>query len=575
MAEINKPDQTKHMDFTSEVRRRHMEYLSDQDFRVYCATWNVNSADPIDIDLSVLLQRSEIPPDIYAVALQEIAMDPGTIIRQRSDPDESWINAILDSLCDGGEYEELRTVRLVGMMLIVAVRVEVLVEVRKVAMATVATGIMNVCGNKGGVGIRFSLHNQSFCFVNSHLAAHDQEFDRRNQDYKAIEEQMMFTIPEQNEKLMISEHDFIFWMGDLNYRIISESGSGLPTATFYGNFEEFETFKEEPTPDQDQLSLAREKGLAFSTYKEGSIEFQQTYKYIVGTDDFTTTGQRPAWCDRILWKGDSQQLAYSSEMSLKNSDHKPVYALFRLVLKVINQAKLHDIVMGIVRFSDRVIKPCEMQVSCDKIIFENVKVNERVSKVLKITNCGSESISFTISTSRELGKDDVKGLHLEIASKQGQLLPGKEEDIVLTLAVENEWLRNSFELVKSTLGRDISEQGVQTFDILNIQDCSGSKWLIPIEYSIKPSFFGLSLSTLSRLKRPVSKYTWKELFELEKLRADTTQLTTIPKELYHLINFLKSTNPNRRWFHEHANMINRVRDWIDEGGWDLFRKFVF
>lgn len=67
-------------------------------------------------------------------------------------------------------------------------------------------------------------------------------------------------------------------------------------------------------------------------FKEGTIEFQPTYKFIKGTQDYTPNlrekTREPAWCDRILWRGDAGIIFYSCALDVSLSDHKPVFALF-------------------------------------------------------------------------------------------------------------------------------------------------------------------------------------------------------------------------------------------------------
>ena len=133
---------------------------------------------------------------------------------------------------------------------------------------------------------------------------------------------------------MVMDHEICIFNGDLNYRIDTMSRETVLQAIKSRNLTKL--------LDRDQLLLSRRKNPDFRLrdFYESPIEFLPTYKYDVGTDNYDSSDKRrsPAWCDRILCRGEEaiQPLAYRRH-EVRLSDHRPVSASFRVRIKTRHQ----------------------------------------------------------------------------------------------------------------------------------------------------------------------------------------------------------------------------------------------
>ena len=168
-------------------------------------------------------------------------------------------------------------------------------------------------------------------------------------------------------------------MGDFNFRI---EGISQDKTLHY-----IEALKWPKLLKHDQLRRAAFVSGAFSTFKEGKIEFAPTYKFVGGTDTYDmrysycsflrlhvsvflldyvpiwfvmwcrcillanlsinfllifyrnpSKIRRPSYCDRILWRTRNstskvQLQEYTSHMQYRISDHKPVTAVFDISVR--------------------------------------------------------------------------------------------------------------------------------------------------------------------------------------------------------------------------------------------------
>ncbi|KAJ0235577.1 Type I inositol polyphosphate 5-phosphatase 1 [Hirschfeldia incana] len=238
-------------------------------------------------------------------------------------------------------YVRMVSKQMVGVFLTVWVRRSLRKHISNLSVSTVGVGIMGYIGNKGSVSVSMSIYQTPFCFLCSHLSSGEKDTDhqKRNDDVREIHRRTLFHPHSSNANVLprsIRDHERVIWLGDLNYRINLS----------YEKTHELIARKEwQRLLENDQLSIEMRKGKVFEGWSEGALCFPPTYKYEINSenyigDDPESGKRKPAWCDRVIWKGKGMKLLSYRRNEIKLSDHRPVTATFLAEVEVLSPWKL-------------------------------------------------------------------------------------------------------------------------------------------------------------------------------------------------------------------------------------------
>uniref|UniRef100_A0A8C6K803 phosphoinositide 5-phosphatase n=1 Tax=Nothobranchius furzeri TaxID=105023 RepID=A0A8C6K803_NOTFU len=502
-------------------------YTYLEDFSFFLGTYNVNGQPPKE-SLRPWLSCNPSPPDIYCVGFQELDLSKEAFFFSDTPKEPEWTKAVSDALHEGAKYALVKLVRLVGIMLIFYVKEEHAEYISDLEAETVGTGIMGRMGNKGAVAIRFRFHNSTICVVNSHLAAHVEEYERRNQDYKDICSRLLFRPYDLTQPpLTIMKHNVVLWIGDLNYRISDLEVDSVKELIIKKDFKTLHK--------NDQLKRQIDEEAVFNGFEEGAIDFQPTYKYDTNSDDWDTSEKCriPAWCDRILWKGKNiKQRHYRSHMDLRTSDHKPVSSL--LVIGRINNVTYKKTFEEIVRNIDKMENECIPSVTLSKreFHFKDVKFMEHQAETLKLFNDGQVPCQFEFIRKPNEATYSKPWLTAnppkDFSSTFLRLnCPGGSADIDLEVFV------NRTTAPDLNCGKQVIE------DILVLHLERGKDYFISVTGNYLPSCYGSSIYSLCHMREPIRDMPQETLLQLVTDFAESTEKPLdIPKELWMMVDHL-------------------------------------
>lgn len=357
--------------------------------------------------------------------------------------------------------------------------------------------------------------------------------------------------------ITVLDHDIIFWLGDLNYRIDASADKVLEYIRMC-DWDNLYTY--------DQLQKQMQICEAFVGFKEGPIQFAPTYKFERFENEYAKDENGgfkriPAYTDRILWRfgvdeddpngmPDLSLDEYSSAQSVFSSDHRPVYALFRMTFGVedfTRKRKVEDEINKELDVRQANYKP-SLQISSPFVDLGDVYFEQEYERTVSIRNVGTVPTIFSAKTPSDFPRwvvfDRVHWQDIELA-------PGRSVSLDIRIVVSS---KNGTADVLCSEGCKMEATILLSANPGNVNE------LIQIRGRYMATTLGLSLETLSLLSEPVTNLTksppsrtreilYRREFDDDQKSAPGIVPLSVPKELWILIDALVCEHDGDKWSH--------------------------
>ncbi|NXX94682.1 INP5E phosphatase, partial [Centropus bengalensis] len=304
-------------------------YFPDRNVGLFVATWNMQGQKelPVNLDDFLLPADPDYAQDMYVIGVQEGCPDR-----------REWEIRLQETL--GPHYVMLYSAAHGVLYMSIFIRRDLIWFCSEVEYATVTTRIVSHIKTKGALGICFTFFGTSFLFITSHFTSGDSKVNERKLDYSKTIQALTLpkNVPDTNpyrssSSDVTTRFDEVFWFGDFNFRLNQDRET---VDSILNQNPETDVSK---LLAYDQLTSEMSRGSIFKGFQEADIHFRPSYKFDIGKDSYDTTSKQrtPSYTDRVVYRSryrdDIHAVKYSSCPVIKTSDHRPVFALFRVKVR--------------------------------------------------------------------------------------------------------------------------------------------------------------------------------------------------------------------------------------------------